>query len=254
MNNNEYKNKIRTNFRLLCEMYKLTPFALAKKTGVSKQTIYSWYNEGKLPNIETITIIKEFFKTSYDFLIEGIDESRITISVGNHQSIVPYHPDKSIISPVVSMAAWKDVGKLVFKGRDIPQPVNREISPIACHDDWFGLYCTGSEMVSFDGSFSFVEETILIFNPFETPYYCSYVVARLPKDPCAIFRRVTFADNQFWLSPGDKSYPSYKITKAVKIIAVLECAYVKNVNRKINMRDNRKYQELDKRLAIALKS
>jgi DNA-binding XRE family transcriptional regulator len=248
------KEKIKKNFRLLLDMYKLTPFSLAKKSDVSKQTIYSWYNDGKLPNIETIIIIKEFFKTSYDFLIDGNDESHISINVGNHRSIVPYHPDKPIISPVVKMTTWEDVGNLVHKGRDIPDPVMQEISPVACHDDWFGLYCSGQEMASYDGSLSFIEDMILIFNPFETPHLWSYVVARLHNEPCAVFRRITFADNQFWLTPGDKSYPSYKITKATKIIGVLECAYNKDINRKINMRDNLIYLELDKRLALALKS
>ena len=64
-----------SRINLLRESQNLTQVQLAKKLGVTKQTISNWENENVAPSIDALISIANYFRCSTDYLL-GLDELR----------------------------------------------------------------------------------------------------------------------------------------------------------------------------------
>jgi len=56
---------------MILESQDMTVADLARKSGISKQTIYTWKKRGVAPSIDFVTIIADTLGLSLDFMIRG---------------------------------------------------------------------------------------------------------------------------------------------------------------------------------------
>lgn len=64
----------------LRKAYNLTQTQLAKKLGLTKQTVSNWENDNILPSIDTLIQVCDFFNVSTDYILGRDDKKYIEVS------------------------------------------------------------------------------------------------------------------------------------------------------------------------------
>ena len=64
----------------LRKAYNLTQTQLAKKLGLTKQTVSNWENDNILPSIDTLIKVCDFFNVSTDYILGRDDKKYIEVS------------------------------------------------------------------------------------------------------------------------------------------------------------------------------
>ena len=79
--------------RLLRSSYSYSQLELAKKLGVSKQSVSNWEDDNIMPSVEMLERVANFFEVTTDYLLgrnEGLDEGLAVDVTGLNRSEIDH--------------------------------------------------------------------------------------------------------------------------------------------------------------------
>lgn len=90
---------IADRIQLLRKQKGLSQEQLADKIGVSRQLVSKWENEQAIPDMERIMILSEYFETTTDYLVKGIEPTKPYEN--NHEKVQTSFLDSNIVDVIL---------------------------------------------------------------------------------------------------------------------------------------------------------
>lgn len=158
---------------------------LAKKIGVSPQTVWQWEHELTAPNRKRAEAVAKALSIGLDYLIAGTNP--------NVEEIITNQGKIPLIGWECSMKE--------------PTVLNWLACPIDHGDDTFALRVKGESMLNSRAKPSFSEGDIIFVDPTKEPVNNSLVIVDLPNNSESIFRQLLIQEGKQLLKALNCSWP-----------------------------------------------
>lgn len=196
--------------------------AFAKKVGVSPPTVTDWIS-GEIktisaPNAERVAAA---LSLNTKWLVSGKGPKHVDQLIGNTGAGPPIHSKYPLISSVQA-GRWTDIVDNFSPG-DAEDWIasTARLSKFA-----FALRVEGDSMVGPPGTKSVPEGSIIIVDPQLEPHNGSFVVAKLPGEDKAVFKKFVKDGPRLYLMPLNPTYRPIEIDDSCIIVGVVKRAEI----------------------------
>jgi SOS-response transcriptional repressor LexA len=192
--------------------------------------------------------LAEFLNVDPVWLATGEMRSEILLVKAGQKHSIADNPNSPLLANYVPLLSWQEAGKRYKSAYDIKDKRTFPMVQMTANAGLgaFALIIDGDSMIdSSSRNISFYKDDIVFFCPDESPQIGCYVLARLPNENSAMFRRLVIDCDKLYLMPHNKQYPAIELKDKnyVFAVAVERSTRLANVNT-----SKRKMQRLDELL------
>lgn len=211
----EMKDRIRKARKAL----NLTQDDVAQHIGSTPVAVGYWERGVNYPNGTNLLLLAEILKTTPQWLVSGQGPKHVDQQLGNTGAGPAIHGKYPLISSVQA-GRWTDIVDNFSPGdaEDWIESTAR-LSKFA-----FALRVEGDSMVGPPGTKSVPEGSIIIVDPQIEPQNGSFVVAKLPGEDKAVFKKFVKDGPRCYLMPLNQAYRPIEIEDGCIIVGVVKRA------------------------------
>lgn len=198
-----------------------TPQYLAK---IEKEK-HAHEDEKNPPISKFLFKIAGYFERDPYWLLTGILRYQTTVTYGEFEHTFHAKEDASLVSVYAPIITWDEVASSIKSAKDVTDFETRgKISiPKDASLNCYGLVMSGCSMnTGYASEQNFSDSDKLLFDPDREPKVGDFVLARIKKEPGAVFRQLLNDCGKLKLVPLSAKFKEIDVTeKTVEIIGVL---------------------------------